>query len=226
MWLRVGGSVGASVGDSVWDSVYGSHDSNWLAFYNYFGDACELTDLVAPLAGLTELAKSAGWALPHKGVCWISERHNVLNRDPRGRLHCETGPAVAYPDGWSIYAWHGVRVPEAAITTSPDAISLDTVLGEQNAEVARVWMLRAGPRVWTDPRVERGASDVDGAGQPRELLRIKMPQGEPAVIVRVTCPSTGGEYRLRVPPTMRTCHDAVAWTFRKEAKEYVPALET
>ena len=53
-----------------------------------------------------------------------------------------------------------------------------------------------------------------------------MPRGEPAVIVRVTCPSTGGEYRLRVPPTMQTCAAAVAWTFRKEAKEYAPTVET
>ena len=222
----VGDSVRASVRDSVGASVYGSHDANWLAFYDYFGDACQLTDLVAPLHGLAELARSAGWALPHEGICWVSERHNVLNRDVRGRLHCETGPACAYPDGWSIYAWHGVRVPEAAIVTPADQIVLDSVLTERNAEVARVLMVRAGPRVWRDERVEAVHRDTDGAGQPRELLRIRIPEGQPMQVVRVSCPSTGGEYRLRVPPTVQTCQAAVAWTFRKEAREYAPALET
>ena len=28
----------------------------------------------------------------------------------------------------------------------------------------------------------------------------------------VRCPSTGGRYLLRVPPTMKTCRQAVAWT--------------
>ena len=230
VWASVGDSVRdsvrASVGASVWASVYGSHDANWLALYDYFGDACQLTDLVAPLHGLNELTRSAGWALPHKGICWVSERHNVLNRDGRGRLHCETGPAVQYPDGWSIYAWHGVRVPEAAIMTPADQISLDSVLTERNVEVARVLMVRAGPQAWRDERVEVMHRDTDGAGQPRELLRIKMPEGQPMQVVRVSCPSTGGEYRLRVPPTVQTCQDAVAWTFRKAGTEYAPALET
>jgi hypothetical protein len=222
-------SVRASVGDSVvasvGDSVYGAHEANGLAFYDYFGDACHLTDLVAPLAGLSELAKSAGWVLPHKGVCWVSERHRVLGRDERGQLHCETGPAVKYPDGWSIYAWHGIRVPADAIETPARQITLDRVLNERNAEVARVLMRRAPAPLWDDPRVVIADHDVDGAGQPRQLLRVSMPRGAAVTIVRVKCPSTGGEYRLRVPPDVATCSEAVAWTFRKTARTYAPAVE-
>ena len=33
-------------------------------------------------------------------------------------------------------------------------------------------------------------------------------------------------YYLRVPPTMETAHQAVAWTFGKEAKDYRPDVET
>ena len=219
-------SVRASVGDSVGDSVYGQHDAAGLGFYDYFRDACGLTKQTDKLAGLTELAHSAGWALLFRDICFVSERHDVVKQDERWRLHCETGPVVHYPDGFQIFAWHGVRVPEAAIMTPPEQITLDTVLAEQNAEVARVWMRRAGAHIWDDPRVQKLHSDIDGAGQPRELLRVAMPTGQPVTIVRVKCPSTGGEYRLRVPPTMTRCDESVAWTFRMKVDEYAPVAET
>ncbi len=34
------------------------------------------------------------------------------------------------------------------------------------------------------------------------------------------------DYFLRVPPTMQTARQAVAWTFGKESHEYAPVLET
>ena len=53
-------------------------------------------------------------------------------------------------------------------------------------------------------------------------------QQEPAVfcVVRVRCPSTQAQHYLIVPPHMRRCVDAVAWTFGLTAAEYAPAVET
>jgi hypothetical protein len=34
------------------------------------------------------------------------------------------------------------------------------------------------------------------------------------------------DFWLRVPPTMRTAHEAAAWTFDKEAAEYGPSIQT
>jgi hypothetical protein len=34
------------------------------------------------------------------------------------------------------------------------------------------------------------------------------------------------EYMLRVPPTVRTAREAVAWTFERDPKSWRPALET
>jgi hypothetical protein len=225
VWSSVRSSVWSRVESSVWSRVYGQHDAGWLAFYDFFA-SIGLQNEVKPLHGLNELAQSAGWALPHKEICWVSERHNVLNRDARGRLHCESGPACAYPDGWAIYVWHGVRVTENVLMRPADQITLDEVLKENNAEVARVLITRAGARLWDDPRIKVLDADTDGAGQPRQLLHAQVGNGQPAAIVRVKCPSTGGEYRLHVPPDVRTCRDAVAWTFQLPASDYAPAVET
>lgn len=162
-------SVGASVGDSVWASVYGQHDAGWLSFYDFFQDIVGLREEVTPLADLIELAKSAGWALPHKNICWVSERHNLLSRDERGRLHNLAGPAVMYPDGWKIYAVHGVRVPEWIIER-PAEINVAAIESEQNAEVRRVMMELFGLGRYVS---ESGAEVVDVAPSDHQQIGIR-----------------------------------------------------
>jgi len=63
------------------------------------------------LRGLQLVARNAGWFVPYEGVCWLSRRPETLSTDALGRLHSASGPALSYPDGWSIYAWKGVQVP-------------------------------------------------------------------------------------------------------------------
>jgi hypothetical protein len=54
------------------------------------------------------------------------------------------------------------------------------------------------------------------------LLSVK---GLDAQLVRVTCPSTGRVYHLRVPPDVTTAREAVAWTFGLRAEEYQPQVQ-
>jgi hypothetical protein len=137
-------NMGGEGGDSVWaqdEVLYGAHDATMLAFYHYFREVVGLVDQTARLSGRWELAQSAGWALPYRHICWVVERHNILARDDHNRLHCETGPACAYPDGWEIYAVHGVRVP-AYVIERPHEISVERIDGEGNAEVRRIMIER------------------------------------------------------------------------------------
>jgi hypothetical protein len=112
----VGGAVHGAVHGAVWNTVYGSYEAHWLSQYDYYREVLGLVKETDRLTGLFELAKSCGWIIPCKKVCYASERHNVLNRDNQGKLHCVDGPAVRYPDGWSIYSDHEVVVPEKVVT--------------------------------------------------------------------------------------------------------------
>jgi hypothetical protein len=226
-------SVGALVRDSVWDSVrdsvrasvYGQHDAGWLSFYDYFSEVVGLTNQIETLQGLIALAKHAGWALPCRNTCWVSERHTTLNRDDAGRLHSEDSPAVGYPDGWSIYAWHGVRVPKRVIT-SPESLTTQEINTEANAEIRRVMLERFGYQRYL---LESGAKRiaVDELG---ELYRTEVPDDEPLVMVKVknSTPEPDGsfkDYWLRVPPGIQKARDAVAWTFGyQNGREYAAAL--
>ena len=74
----VGQSVEESVRQSVEENIYGQHDASWLVFYDYFREVIGLENQTEKLRGLFEWAQSAGWGLPHKNICWVSERHNSL----------------------------------------------------------------------------------------------------------------------------------------------------
>jgi hypothetical protein len=234
VWDSVGDSVWdsvwASVRDSVWDSVgasgYGQHDAFWIGFYAFFREQCGLTEETEKIQGLTSLTKSAGWFLPHEKICWVSERHNILRRDERGRLHSIAGPAVAYPDGWAIYAVHGVRVP-ADIIEKKESITSDRIDNESNAEVRRVMIELMGYERYI---FESGAklihSDETGA-----LYKKEFTDDEPLVMVHVvnSTPEPDGtikKYLLRVPPQMERARQAVAWTFDIPEMEYRPLVET
>ncbi len=223
-------SVRASVRDSVWasvrDSGYGQHDASWLAFYEFFRVACGLTEQTDRLDPLMRQAQSAGWYLPHEHICWVSERHCVLERDNQGRLHSVAGPACAYPDGWGIYAVHGVRVPSDIIEDRA-SITVARIDAEDNAEVRRVMVdLYGMDRYLTDAGARIIQQDSFGT-----LLRRDMGDDEPIVAVKVlnSTPEPDGSikpYILRVPPDMDTARNAVAWTFGLRGAEYAPVEET
>jgi hypothetical protein len=224
----------------VGDSGYGQHDASWLACYEYFREVCGLTAQTDKLSSMTALARHANWWLPHKHICWVSERHHILHRDERGRLHNIIGPALVYPDGWAIYAVHGVRIP-AAIIEEKDKISIKEIDKEQNAEIRRVMVeLYGQSRYLLDSGAIKVHSDDCGT-----LFRKEIPGDEPLVMVKVvnsTAEPSGErkDYFLRVHPQLRpmlpdgklgdpqelTARNAVASTFGKFGREYQPERQT
>ena len=206
-------SVGASVEASVWAAGYGQHDAAWIGFYDALREF-GVPDLVEKLDGLTELTESAGWYWPFKGLCILTERHDQLHRDERGRLHATDRAAVHYPDGWSIFAWHGVRVSEAIIL-HPELLTAAQIRDEENSEIRRVMLERFGHDRFIH---DIGAVPVN-TDRVGTLYRVELPNDEPLVMVHVlnSTPEIGeaqgliqapdGSWRkrywLRVPPTIK-----------------------
>jgi hypothetical protein len=122
--------------------------------------------------------------------------------------------------------WRGVLIDQ---TTAffPERLQAKTVLKERNAERRRVMIERMGfERFMREAHAERLDADRDPGG-PRELLRVPMVGDEDIVSLSVRCPSTGRHYLLRVPPTMKTCHQAAAWMAGfDDPNQYHPLIET
>ena len=186
-----------------------------------------LTDeTIDKVDGLTALTESCGWYWPFAGACVLTERPSALHRDERGRLHAPDAAAVQYPDGWGVYAWHGVRVAEAIIL-HPETISVLQIQQEPNAEIRRVLLDRYGfDRYLTDS----GALPIH-ATERGTLYRCEIPNDEPLVMVRVqnSTPEPDGHskfYTLRVPPTITDVDEALGWMFNMPAPAYQPVIET
>ena len=117
-----------------------------------------------------ELARSAGpwWALD--GLAIVSERPLVARTDERGRLHAEHGPALAWSDGFEVWAWHGVRVDRSVVLT-PDSITVASIDAERNIELRRVLIERFGE----ERLVREGGATLIDEDETGRLWRRDMP---------------------------------------------------
>jgi hypothetical protein len=199
------------------DAVLGQHDAAWLAAFDGCGERLE---------GLAEVARHAGWWWPYEKGVVICERPVALHRDEAGRLDRSDGPALAYPDGFALYAWRGMPVP-AAFLDELSSLTPERIRAETNAELRRVMLEHYGyDRYLADSRAEPVHRDETGI-----LWRISLPDDEDILTVEVvnSTPEPDGTsrtYWLRVPPTTRTAKQGVAWTFGLEAEAYEPERQT
>jgi hypothetical protein len=206
------------------DVAVGPEQLASLGVYEYLHDVMPWSELTRPMQGIWQIAKSAGWIVPHERVCWVSERPKLLRANAAARLHCPDGPALQYADGWSFYAWKGTEVP-AWMIEHPENITPDTVAGVVDP-VLRNCMIE----IMTPERFVRmgGASRVaqDETGILWRKLwsyrGITIGSWTGVEVVNGT-PEADGSHRryvLRVPSRMRTAREAVAWTYGLSPERY------
>ena len=163
-----------------------------------------------------------------------------------GNLHKDDGPAYITPtritwykngrkhgldaDKWGSisYYYEGVRIPPH-FYTKPDSLTITEVLAHPNTEVRYVGIKIVGmDRVLDSENTTIIHKDKN---KNQILFQIKGIFGEPVSYVKVVNSTqepdgTYKDYYLCVPPTVKTCQQAVAWTFRLEEQEYQPEQET
>lgn len=185
-----------------------------------------LTDRFRPvLQPMIDLYEAGVWAfgLGSNEVVAVPAPQLLIDRN---RLHGPNRPAVLWASGAGRYFWRGVEVPDFVILR-PAEITALKILGEDNAEVRRVMLDVFGrERFISELRATPIQRDEFGT-----LYRIHLRGDEPLVMVEVvnSTPEHDGSFRkylLRVPPTVTTAHEAVAWTFGMPKDTYGPRLAT
>ena len=246
----VHGAVSSAVGDAVRRAVDGAVDdiisklwyyrlggqwwSYWQAYTSYFRDCTnlELDDDIWQRSYAYEKASTAGWWWPFKDFVMVSERPIEVHLEeigPRGfgshRLHCETGPAISWSDGYALYFWHGVRVPEWVIV-SP---SVELINGEKNSEVRRAGIESLGwPIYIMDVGLKLIHSEADPGNYPNQLELYDVPEqlfDEPIRVLLMTngSPDRSGsqrQYAETVPDSINTAAEAAAWQYRVPVEIY------
>lgn len=159
-------------------------------------------------------------------IVFACMKPKFIQTDESGRPHCEDGPAAVWADGLSVYSWKGFAV-DRKIIEEKDDITVGQILEESNAEIRRVLLdIYGNERFLTESGAEVLHEDECGI-----LYRYEFDLDEPLMMVRVrnSTREPDGTYRfyyLRVPPTVQTAREAVAWTFGLSEDEYKPQKES
>jgi len=237
-WLHEPIRQGLDDARSEWTRQYrgGNLWCSWEAWATWFRDVGHL-DLPGDLWDRLKASEDMTLAGPswwYEGLCVVSDRPTVLHLESAGgqtRLHCETGPAVAWADGWGVYAWHGTVVPAWAIDGTA---TVERILAEPNAEVRRAAAEAYGwPRFIVDAGLTQVGASVPDPGNPgNELTLYDLPSqvfDEPVRLLLCTnaTPERDGSrhrFGLTVPADITDPVAAAAWTFDLDPVTYA-ALE-
>ena len=207
---------------------YYNNDSRSIVTPKYLFDAVALAELCVAGFGIVLkpeaqnafqclkhiLAAECGWIVVFENVCYVCSRPTKLSLDSEHRLHAEGESAIAFSDGYKLYSYHGVTLPEKYGQIHPNQWEATWILAEDNAELRRVLIQGIGyARICS----ELQATELD-SWQEYTLLRIDFdidgfaPQEkEPIYLLKMTCPSTGFIHALRVPPDLQSAREAIRW---------------
>jgi hypothetical protein len=198
---------------------YGSMDISWLSLYKFFIEVVGLD--LKKITGLLELTNHTGWYNAYEDIVVFQHRPEYIRFDEDNRLHCETGPAIRYRDGYSVYSWHGVRVPAEWIENK-ESLTAKIALTWENVEQRRCACEILG---WVKVLSSLDYKVIDSDPDPMigDLLEVDIPEIGRERFLQVVC-GTGRTFALPVPPKMKTALEANAWTYGVEP-DLLRALE-
>jgi hypothetical protein len=214
----------------------GQWESAWTAYASFLSDAVRTVANPPPddrgwrhRVDVIAATGSAGWWWPHLDYVVVCDRPSEVRTEdaPDGpvRPHCDSGPAVVWPDGWSLYFWHGTLVP-AWVVERP---TLDAIHAESNVETRRCGIESIG---WDAYITGAGLRLVDTTGDPGNpdchLSLYDVPRDVWGSATRVLLATNGSperdgtrrRYGLPVPADIDSAVSAAAWTYGLAADQY------
>ncbi|MBD2497007.1 DUF6745 domain-containing protein [Nostoc sp. FACHB-280] len=145
---------------------------------------------------------------PYNQILLVVNRPIVLNLDSQNRLHAEGETAIRFADSYSFYSYHGVTLPERYGKLHPHQWQAKWLLEEKNTELRRVLIQGIG---YSKICQELQATELDYWHE-YVLLKIDaFVDVEAIYLLKMTCPSTGFIYVLRVPPYIKSAREAICW---------------
>ena len=174
----------------------GGSENYWISFYDFARSIGVRYDAghLRWLEAWKRYAEVAGCLYPYDGVAFVSRRPTVLRLDDQQhdqqQLHCETGPAMFFLDGFEIYAWHGTRVPGDWIN-NPGSTDPAEVIKVENVEQRAAGCAILGWSRMAD-RLSRKVIEGDPDSDIGALIELTLPGlPEPGRFLMAQCPRNG-----------------------------------
>ena len=203
-------SLEQSLGQSLSECWWGQHEAYWIAFYLFCRDILGVkyeAEASRHLDLWRDIAQSCGWWWCFENYVVVSERPTIVRMNTDERLHSDIGPALAFADGWNVYALNGVRVPAQLVDTPAEDLDAGWLMREKNAEVRRELVRKIG--------IEKICKDlhavvIDSMGE-YELLALDLGDGRRRPYLKMKNPSIGVYHIEGVHPECHTVCDALNW---------------
>lgn len=208
----------------------------WAGWASYLSATRDILGLRLPqhksYAHWEDAAIHGGFRVMHPEFCMVCDFPERILVDDQNRPHSEDGPSHRWRDGWSLYHWHGVRVPAHWIESRATLDPVE-VLRCDNVEVRMAGCQIIGWARMAE-QLDRRVIDGDPDSDIGALIELTLPGlPEPGRFLMARCPRNGticeGVPRLsdidRKP--IETAVAAQAWRDGYATAEYRhPALRT
>jgi hypothetical protein len=222
LWDQLGGQLWDQLWDQLWGQLWGqqiwnphflwgSQDLYWIAWGRF---AQHIGVELAPetdkrLSIMERIGEECEWWWPYENIVVACQKPIAVRWDDRRRLHAEGRPAIEYADGYSLFAWHGVAVPEKWITEK--AITPHEALTRENMEQRRAACEIIG---WATILDQLKGETIDKNANPEigELIRVTIPDIGDEQFLRVRC-GTGRIFAIPMPPHIKTAAEGNAWSY-------------
>jgi hypothetical protein len=186
----------------------------------------KLKDETDKRLGIMErIAEQCEWWWPCENIVVASEKPISIRWDDQRRLHAEDRPAVEYSDGYSLFAWHGVRLPERWVLER-ETIDPSEIIRHENVEQRAAGAACIGwPRMLSALDFKIIDSDPDPSHG--ELIDLTLPGlPTPGRFLKAECPRNGIIVE-GVPREIKTVIAAQAWRVGLEPSEFsYPTVRT
>lgn len=201
------------------DFSYGSHDSEWLSFFDFFVEVVGV-EKIENLEAVIDFAKNCGWVLFYDELAVLTEKPISIKMDDRNRTHCEDDYAIKYRDGTGVAVWHGTRIPSNWIFDR-DSISSDVFLRWENIEQRRCACELVG---WEKVIRHLDPIELDRDEDPTigTLYEVDLPDAGKEKFLVALDPNRDSLIGLPVPPEMKTALESNSWTYGIDKVEFVP----
>jgi hypothetical protein len=209
--------------DFIWPKFrFGQHESDRIAQFMLRRSMNIAT--IVNIDTLEAASRQCGWWCPLTNICIMVERPTELYVENNGLLHRFNEQACRYEDSWGFWALRGIQVPAWIARGEFDAKRIDQT---RNIELRRVMVDRYGVAKY----LQESGAQLISEDEYGKLYKKTQTGDEDIAMVEVTnsSPEPDGTFKtyfLRVPPTMRTARQAIAWTFSVDNDEYGPTIES
>ncbi|WNZ24523.1 hypothetical protein HJG54_17795 [Leptolyngbya sp. NK1-12] len=216
------------LGDQMADAIT---TSAWFGYTSWFDFCISVLNYPCDLEAweaIQSIVRYCGFIFPFETACLVIDRPTSFSLDELERFHADSKPAVTYADGFSLYFYHGIGLPEEYGQLPTLEWKAQWLFQEHDPRVRRALLQGIGyEKISEDLEV----TEIDVFNE-YSLLKLEndyaIPVPLPILLLKRTNSHSGKVEIIEAPLHSETVCEALAWVskywFIETAEDYYSLL--